>query len=113
MNKIRKLLLLCFFSSFGAIHSDANLPRNSYIGPTNNYILIKDGELEDALQSIKSNSPDAHKLAEKTYKNNPDVLIKIGRAFYEQQDATSAIQFANYANEAGKPKYQYAPAYLL
>ena len=39
--------------------------------------------------------------------------MKIARAYYEQKDTAGAILFCNYANEAGKPKYQYAPAYLL
>ena len=39
--------------------------------------------------------------------------MKVARAYYEQKDTAGAILFANYANEAGKPKYQYAPAYLL
>lgn len=115
MNKNQKQLFLCLFS-LGVIYSYAILPSRNFTESTIHYTLLLGGELEDALQSIKTNSPDAHKLAEKAYKknkNNPDVLVKIGRAFFEQKDAASAIQFANYANEAGKPKYMYAPAYLL
>ena len=39
--------------------------------------------------------------------------MKIARAYFEQKDTAGANQFARYANEAYKPKYQYAPAYLL
>ena len=73
-------------------------------------------ELNAALSAIKSkagNAADAAKTAYKKNKKNPEALMKIARAFYEQKDTAGAIQFANYANEAGKPKYQYAPAYLL
>lgn len=73
-------------------------------------------ELNAALQGIKSKAANVAELAKNAYKKNkkdPAALIKIGRAFFEQKDTASARQFANYANEAGKPKYQYAPAYLL
>ena len=73
-------------------------------------------ELNAALQGIKSKAPNVAELAKTAYKKNKknaEALLKIGRAFYEQKDTANAKQFANYANEAGKPKYQYAPAYLL
>jgi len=73
-------------------------------------------ELQAALSAIKSkagNVADVAKTAYKKNKKNPEALMKIARAFYEQKDTAGAIQLANYANEAGKPKYQYAPAYLL
>ena len=73
-------------------------------------------ELNAALQGIKSKAPNVAELAKTAYKKNKknaEALIKIGRAFYEQKDTANAKLFANYANEAGKPKYQYAPAYLL
>ena len=73
-------------------------------------------ELNAALQGIKSKAPNVAELAKTAYKKNKKdaaALIKVARAFYEQKDTAGAIQFANYANEAGKPKYQYAPAYLL
>ena len=73
-------------------------------------------ELNAALEGIKSKAPNAAELAKTAYKKNKknaEALVKIGRAFYEQKDTANAILFANYANEAGKPKYQYAPAYLL
>lgn len=73
-------------------------------------------ELNAALQGIKSKAPNIAELAKTAYKKNKknaEALMKVARAFYEQKDTAGAIQFANYANEAGKPKYQYAPAYLL
>ncbi len=73
-------------------------------------------ELNAVLQGIKSKSPELADLAKKAYKKNKkdaEALMKIARAYYEQKDTAGAIQFANYANEAGKPKYRYAPAYLL
>ncbi len=73
-------------------------------------------ELNAALQGIKTKSPELADLTKKAYKKNKkdaEALMKIARAFYEQKDTAGAIQFANYANEAGKPKYRYAPAYLL
>ena len=73
-------------------------------------------ELNAALQGIKSKAPNVAELAKTAYKKNKKdaaALMKIARAFFEQKDTAGARQFANYANEAGKPKYQYAPAYLL
>ena len=73
-------------------------------------------ELNAALQGIKSKAPNVAELAKTAYKKNKKdaaALIKVARAFYEQKDTANAILFANYANEAGKPKYQYAPTYLL
>ena len=60
-------------------------------------------ELNAALSAIKSkagNAADAAKTAYKKNKKNPEALMKIARAFYEQKDTAGAIQFANYANEA-------------
>ncbi|MCR5158769.1 MAG: hypothetical protein K6D37_06540 [Prevotella sp.] len=73
-------------------------------------------ELQAALQGIKSKAPDVAELAKKAYKKNkknPEALMKIARAFYEQKDTAGAIEFANYANEGLKPKYSYAPAFML
>ena len=73
-------------------------------------------ELQAAIDGIKSKAPNVAELAKTAYKKNKKdaaALIKVARAFYEQKDTANAILFANYANEAGKPKYQYAPAYLL
>ena len=73
-------------------------------------------ELQAAIDAIKSKAPNVAELAKTAYKKNKKdaaALMKVARAFYEQKDTAGAIQFCNYANEAGKPKYQYAPAYLL
>ena len=73
-------------------------------------------ELNDALSAIKSKAPNAADLAKTAFKKNkkdPEALMKIARAYFEQKDTAGANQFARYANEASKPKYQYAPAYLL
>ena len=73
-------------------------------------------ELNAALAGIKSKAPNVEDLTKTAYKKNKkdaEALMKIARAYYEQKDTAGAIRFANYANEAGKPKYQYAPAYLL
>lgn len=76
----------------------------------------QEAELQAAIDAIKSQAPNVAQLAKTAYKKNKKdaaALLKVARAFYEQKDAASAILFANYANEAGMPKYQYAPAYLL
>ena len=76
----------------------------------------QEAELQAALEGINSKAPNVAELAKTAYKKNKknaDALIKVARAFYEQKDTANANLFANYANEAGKPKYQYAPAYLL
>ena len=73
-------------------------------------------ELNAALNAIKTNAADKADLAKTAYKKNkkdPEALMKIARAYFEQKDTAGANQFARYANEASKPKYQYAPAYLL
>ena len=73
-------------------------------------------ELNAALDGIKSQAPTAAKLADvafKKNKKNPEAILKIAQAFYAQKDTANARKFANLANEAGKPKYQFAPAYLL
>ena len=73
-------------------------------------------ELNAALSAIKSKAPGAADLAKTAYKKNkkdPEALLKIARAYFEQKDTAGANLFARYANEGAKPKYQYAPAYLL
>ena len=78
--------------------------------------IAQEAELNAALEGIKSKAPNVAELAKTAYKKNKknaEALVQIGRAFFEQKDTANAIMFANYANEAGKPKYQYAPAYLL
>ena len=76
----------------------------------------QEAELNAALEGIKSQAPTAAKLADvafKKNKKNQEAILKIAQAFYAQKDTANARKFANLANEAGKPKYQYAPAYLL
>ena len=75
-------------------------------------------ELNAALSAIKSKAPakEVADLANTAYKKNkkdPEALLKIARAYFEQKDTAGANKFARYANEGAKPKYQYAPAYLL
>ena len=76
----------------------------------------QEAELNAALEGIKSQAPNVAKLADvafKKNKKNQEAILKIAQAFYAQKDTANARKFANLANEAGKPKYQYAPAYLL
>ena len=76
----------------------------------------QEAELNAALDGIKSQAPTAAKLAEvafKKNKKNPEAILKIAQAFYAQKDTANARKYANLSNEAGKPKYQFAPAYLL
>ena len=73
-------------------------------------------ELNAAISAIKSKAANVADLAKAAYKKNkkdPEALMKIARAYFEQKDTAGANQFARYANEASKPKYQYSPAYLL
>ena len=96
--KTIKYLLIVLLASFSAI---AN---------------AQEKELNAALDAIKSKAPNAVDLAKTAYKKNKknaEALVMIGRAFFEQKEATNATQFARYANEVGSPRYQYAPAYLL
>ena len=79
-------------------------------------VNAQEEELNAALSAIKSKASNANDLAKTAYKKNkknPEALIKIARAYFEQKDTAGTNQFARYANEAYKPKYQYAPAYLL
>ena len=78
--------------------------------------FAQEAELNAALEGIKSKAPNAAELAKTAYKKNKKdaaALVKIGRAYYEQKDTANAALFANYANEAGKPKNAYAPAFML
>ena len=73
-------------------------------------------ELQAAIDAIKSKAPNVAELAKTAYKKNKkdaDALMKIARAYYEQKDTAGANLFANYANEAGKPKNAYAPAFMM
>ena len=60
-------------------------------------------ELNAALSAIKSKAPNAADLAKTAFKKNkkdPEALMKIARAYFEQKDTAGAKQFARYANEA-------------
>ena len=73
-------------------------------------------ELQAAIDAIKSKAPNVAELAKTAYKKNKknaEALMKVARAYYEQQDTAGANLFANYANEAGKPKNAYAPAFMM
>lgn len=75
-----------------------------------------DPEVNEALKAINDRSSDVEKLVSSVYKKNkkkPEILIAIGRAFYDQKDVENARRFANYANEGSRPMYQYAPSYML
>ena len=73
-------------------------------------------ELNAALNAIKTNAADKADLAKTAYKKNkknPEALMKIARAYFEQKDTAGTNQFARYANEGAKPKNSYAPAFML
>lgn len=69
--------------------------------------------IESVAKIIKSKPADLDKQAKdfkKEYKKNPEVLVGIGRAFYEEKDTAQARSFANAAVERDK---KYAPAFIL
>ena len=56
-------------------------------------------ELNAALNAIKTNAADKADLAKTAYKKNkkdPEALMKIARAYFEQKDTAGANQFARY-----------------
>lgn len=60
---------------------------------------------------IESNAPDAEKQIKsiyKKYKKNPDVVVGIGRAYYEAKDTANARIYGEYG-----AKMNYGPAYIL
>ena len=79
-------------------------------------VMAQEAELNAALAAIKSKAPNQAELiktAQKKNKKDPNALLALGRALYEAKDTAQARVFANLANEAVKPKFSYAPAYLL
>lgn len=79
-------------------------------------VMAQEAELNAAIQAIKSNAAnkaDLVKTAQKKNKKDPQALVALGRALYEAKDTAQARVCANMANEAVKPKFSYAPAYLL
>ena len=70
--------------------------------------------IESITKVIKSNSSDAEeqvKAVFKKNKKNPEVLVGIARAYFEQKDTAKARVFADFANKAAK--YKCAQAYVL
>lgn len=60
---------------------------------------------------IESNAPDAEKQIKsiyKKYKKSPDVVVGIGRAYYEAKDTANARIYGEYG-----AKMNYGPAYIL
>ena len=79
-------------------------------------VMAQEAELNAALAAIKSKAPNAAELiktAQKKNKKDPNALVTLGRALYEAKDTAQARVCANMANEAVKPKFSFAPAYLL
>ena len=79
-------------------------------------VMAQEAELNAALAAIKSKAPNQAELiktAQKKNKKDPNALLALGRALYEAKDTAQARVFANLANEAVKPKFSFAPAYLL
>ena len=79
-------------------------------------VMAQEAELNAALAAIKSKAPNQAELikaAQKKNKKDPNALLALGRALYEVKDTAQARVFANMANEAIKPKFSFAPAYLL
>ena len=67
--------------------------------------------IENITKVIKSNPADLNDQVKAVYKKNKkngEVLVGIGRAFYEVKDTASANVYADYA-----VKLKYAPAYVL
>lgn len=67
--------------------------------------------IESATQIIKSNAPDAEKQVKAIYKKNKkngEVVVGIGRAYFEARDTARAREYA----ELGT-KLKYSPAYVL
>ena len=79
-------------------------------------VMAQEAELNAAIAAVKSkaaNAAELVKVAQKKNKKNPEALVKLGRALYEAKDTAAANACANMANEAFKPRFQYAPAWML
>ena len=79
-------------------------------------VMAQEAELKAAIDAVKgkaANTAELVKVAQKKNKKNAEGLIALGRALYEQKDTAGAHLCANMANEAVKPKYSYAPAWML
>ena len=78
--------------------------------------MAQEEELNAALQAIKSNAANKAELiktAQKKNKKNAEGLIKLGRALYAVKDTAGASSCANLAQQAVKPKFSCAPAWML
>jgi thioredoxin-like negative regulator of GroEL len=76
--------------------------------------MAQEAEAKAAIDAIKSKAANAAELvktAQKKNKKNPEALVNIGRAFFEQGDTAQAHVFADLADVASKHKY--APAFIL
>ena len=79
-------------------------------------VMAQEAELKAAIDAVKgkaANTAELVKVAQKKNKKNAEGLIALGRALYEQKDTAGAHVCANMANEAVKPKYSYAPAWMF
>lgn len=78
--------------------------------------MAQEEELNAALQAVKSNAANKAeliKVAQKKNKKNAEGLVKLGRALYEAKDTAAASACANMAQQAVKPKFSCAPAWML
>ena len=67
--------------------------------------------IDEATQIIKSGASDADKQVQAIYKKNKkngEVIVGIGRAYFEARDTANAHKYADYAT-----KLKYSPAYVL
>lgn len=71
----------------------------------------EESPVEQVKQIIKSNPADAEKQVKniyKKYKKNAEVIVGIGRAYYDVKDTARAREYGELAT-----KMNYAPAYIL
>jgi len=79
-------------------------------------VMAQEAELKAAIDAVKSNAANKAeliKVAQKKNKKNAEGLVSLGRALYEQKDTAGAHACADMAQQAVKPKYSYAPAWML
>ena len=65
--------------------------------------MAQEAEAKAAIDAIKSKAANAAELvktAQKKNKKNPEALVNIGRAFFEQGDTAQAHVFADLADNA-------------
>ncbi len=69
--------------------------------------------IDEVTSLIKSNPSDIEDQLKAIYKKNrknEDVLLAMGRAFYDIKDTVNAVKYAEYALKANK---EYAPVFIL